>query len=524
MKSYKVFKVILMLMIILSMIMTGCKTSDNETSLEKPNIEVSGYLEGIPIFLIFPEGNRPQDEEISEWENYILDKHELDIDLQYVDYIINLDNASENIDDKFGIDIDFFKELEKKDGFIKIMESGDIDKLVKNDLLISLNDFIALVPVISTMDDEVLSRFRDSDGNIWAFPDSGNISMLHRVYNKKWLDDSGFEVPQDIWSFLEYARYIAAGDPDENGEDDTYIQEYDARGIPFAFGDVFSAFGCYFNSFNLPVAYNPLIGVYENVAENENFKNALGFILKMMKEGLIRDNSRDYMTAIGKPEIEYMYGSLRTTIGVPEDFDGWEFGSCMSGDNKIALSLVTGTRTGFAVLKDTNSIVDIMNAIIASTNSIQGHCDFYYGREGYNYTIDGKRINLKYLYENYEVRMPIRFMTGYFNIHENGYYEILDNREVSDEYLKENSRFYENMKNYEASLLGTNLVYNIPFGADSSEILALNLALMEEFEELFKSIFKEDADIDEAIDSFLAVCIKLDSDAIISISNVALND
>lgn len=524
MKPYKAFKIILLLMIILSLIVTGCRTSENEADIEKPIINVSGYSTGIPIFLIMPEGSRPQDEEISKWENYILDKYELDINLKYTDYKFDSETVSKKIDEQFGIDIDYFKELEEKDGFIKILEPGDLDKLARNGLIIPLNDFIGQIPVIATMDDKVLSRFSDSDGNIWVFPDSNRMSMMHRVYNKKWLDESGFEVPKDIWSFLEFARYIANGDPNGNEIKDTFIQSYSNNGIAIDFGDIFNAFGCYFSSFNLPIAYNPVYGQYENVAENENFKNALGFILKLKNEGLIREDKNEYIMVAGEPTDKYLYASQRTSNNVPENFDEWEFGSCMSGDNKIALGLLTGTGSGFAVLKDTGSIADIMNSIIDVTDNVHGYCDFNYGREGYNYTIDGKRINYRFVYENSEVRMPIRFMTGYFNIHENGYYNVMQTREISDEYIIKNNKFYEDVKNYEADLIGTNLVYCIPYGADSSKILTLNLVLMEPFEKLFEDVFEENIDIDVAIDSFMMTCNKFDADSIIKTSNSDMND
>ena len=51
----------------------------------------------------------------------------------------------------------------------------------------------------------------------------------------------------------------------------------------------------------------------------------------------------------------------------------------------------------------------MMNTIISTTKSVEGYCDFMYGREGYKYTIEDKRINFSYLHNESEVRIPIRF-------------------------------------------------------------------------------------------------------------------
>ncbi len=297
-------KKLLIVFIIIAFMICVLNSCQNEDSISSGNTSMQ---ENSNFKLIVPEAplSIPQDERIEKWEEYMFGKYSADIELMYC---------------SSSIDFDRLLELSNAEGLIVVDNYEMLNELIQNDMIIPLDFYQEKLNNYMNINSGMIESLTDSSGNLWAVPlRKGDPLINKRTYNKEWLDVIGVPVPETIDEFYDYAMYVAYGDPDGNGINDTYIAEYSDRNLFRAFSDVFKAFGCYpFNS--LSIAYNPLKLCVEDFVATGNFVEAMEYIRAMKDEGLIINSESawgNYKVAssmdYGEPEyvIENEYGFYR---------------------------------------------------------------------------------------------------------------------------------------------------------------------------------------------------------------------
>lgn len=454
------------------------------------------YISEYPFFHMF-------DEDKDAWEEYIMSKYQVPVNLEYITYNYNYqDNESDWKEYDGGIVLDEIRYLQNLNGFLHLKDIYDITKLKDADLIIPVNDFISEIPCYEGIPSEVFNQYKDEDGNIWALPTNDRVSLPRRIYNEEWLKAYRKGPPTTLDEFYDYAHYIAYGDPDGNGIEDTYITGFKSSDIIRSLQDIFMAFGCYTNGF-YPISYNPIEGRYTNVCESEAFSDAITLIYSMVREGLLFEDNK-WADSLDNPEsLGYKIGSVMGVSYYPEYFDGYVIGDYLQGNDGPPMVQMMGYTGGLVVLKDTQDVAERFNKLfgIAATGN-EGFMDLYAGREGYSYEIEEDYINLKTIKSdggdnprigiNMGIALPV---TGRLPIIISGNIENLEllpsDRFVGEELITENIKF-----------LGTDTVYTAPLVFGIEKLRNIRLHTFSSFYYMVDSIMTSSNSIPMAIRSY----------------------
>ena len=203
-------------------------------------------------FLIFANGS-------SEKEPVIDESKPADVVLLLDQDCIGVDTNSpiiKMINERFNINVstmeldsaDMYENLnvriaggEMPDAFL-IKTIGSIPQYVKGGVLHEVPEEMIreLAPNYSAAIDEIdplLWRIMRYDGKNWGLGNPLSVPPLAMVYNKKWLDNLGLEVPTTLEELEEVLLAFVNDDPDGNGIDDT------AGCAERVFSAVFGAYG-----------------------------------------------------------------------------------------------------------------------------------------------------------------------------------------------------------------------------------------------------------------------------------------
>jgi ABC-type glycerol-3-phosphate transport system substrate-binding protein len=127
-----------------------------------------------------------------------------------------------------------------------IMASGDLPDLVyiwslnqnyvqwaEQGLLKPVNDLVKNYPNLTRniTTEQIQNAAIASTGLSYGVPRTNKVNRWGFMTNVRWLKKLGAEAPTTIDEFYEYGKKVAAGDPDGNGKNDTYLLSPD--GNPF---------------------------------------------------------------------------------------------------------------------------------------------------------------------------------------------------------------------------------------------------------------------------------------------------
>ena len=226
-------KRIVAFLLIISMLFTlsSCKEETDSSADLTPEI-----VTAVPLGTELPVYTKPKDDEtihiysvdypfrhkFSEdceaWEDYMLKKHGVLFELDYVTrkYDYNYKFA-EWLDCELGIEVDELKYLQDFNGFVVVNDLYTLSKLKESGIIMPVNEFIDDIEGYTGLPDEILASYMDPEGNIWGLPTGDEISIPRRIYNKEWLEAYGKGEPVNLDEFYDYAQFIAFEDPDGNG-------------------------------------------------------------------------------------------------------------------------------------------------------------------------------------------------------------------------------------------------------------------------------------------------------------------
>ncbi len=128
------------------------------------------------------------------------------------------------------------------------------------------------------------------DGKNYAvslYWDSGKTPQLP-VYNKKWLENVGAEVPKTIDEFVDVMTKFTKNDPDKNGKDDTYGVSFRGKDSPVQ--TMIAIYGAY----GVPVLNYTVADDKDEMVMSfftQAWKDATALIQKMYKDGVIDPES-----------------------------------------------------------------------------------------------------------------------------------------------------------------------------------------------------------------------------------------
>jgi|GEM_PF-3282350 len=506
-------KRLIVILLIISMLAVFVSCSKSAESTEVPSASpVPTYeqtdlplyvsdLDDSTINIYRLQEERYQDDEmdIKAWELYMAEKYGLDIGYKYLNRL-NPDSAQGKgwLFADVGIDTDELDSMEQLDGFVIYRSIYDLVQLVDGGYVIPVNDFIDDMPALSVIAEERLMGFSDPDGNIWAIPTSTRMQIPRRVYNKAWLEGYGGPMPSTPEEFREYARYVAFGDPDGNGEDDTYIAAFGFYDLLSVFRDIFTAYGCYSDGY-FPVAYDPNTGEFSSPMENGTFLEAMMFIKEMYDEGLIVFDY-GWRTDIYDSDYNYMLGSVVTTGWIPEYFEGFDIGIPIVGLKSDFLLEDTGDTMGLAVLRDTENVAQKFNKLAeAAGQSMDSYMDFLTGMEGRNWI--GHEDYIDYLLQDkngdpvFGTGINIDLMLDFDKrkiVIYNGYTERAGREELA--MMVERAISEDNL-----SYLGGSVIYSEPVVPGSGKIYGIKMYSRDALILFTGDIFEKGMDVEKAI-------------------------
>ncbi|MDF2837307.1 MAG: peptide permease, partial [Paenibacillus sp.] len=252
------------LIMMTSLTAAGCETLEKSASSDQSRVPVSIVINDLGM--AFPEG---LDENDNPYIHYIRDETGLDVRVsippqEVYEEKLNVIMASRSLPD-----------------LIHSYNPVWYDEYVKKGALQPLDDYIdqygqdlkAYIP------EEAWERVRYK-GKIYAIPSLNEVQGIELMYVRKdWLDRLGLKPPRTLDEYYEVIRAFAKNDPDRNGLHDTMgliLTENMGRAAPF-----FGAFGVQLNS------WLERDGKLVNGSTLEGTKEALGFLAKLYREGLV---------------------------------------------------------------------------------------------------------------------------------------------------------------------------------------------------------------------------------------------
>jgi putative aldouronate transport system substrate-binding protein len=119
-----------------------------------------------------------------------------------------------------------------------VMASGDLPDLIyaqgfnqnykkwaEDGLILPVNDLVKNYPnIMHNITPETLENaVVPSTGLAYAIPRTNKLNRNGYIVNIKWLSKFGLKPPTTIDEFYEFGKKVATGDPDGNGQNDTYL-------------------------------------------------------------------------------------------------------------------------------------------------------------------------------------------------------------------------------------------------------------------------------------------------------------
>lgn len=220
------------------------------------------------------------------------------------------------IEERFNVEIEplFYEENKYQDRKVMLMAGGEIPDLIYElDPLHVFNDvdqdFIVEVPYDTIKQYApqyfdyitdyapaawIYSRYEDTN---WGVPNVNHSHMLSKntVFRQDWLDNLNLEIPETLDELHEVLYQFANGDPDGNGQKDTYGISVGSTHYQNYFTEIFGAYGC------LPFDWQEVDGQIVYGGLTDECKEALQTLATWYSEGIIHP---DFM--LGQSDTDKM--------------------------------------------------------------------------------------------------------------------------------------------------------------------------------------------------------------------------
>ncbi|MBQ3078648.1 MAG: extracellular solute-binding protein [Clostridia bacterium] len=121
----------------------------------------------------------------------------------------------------------------------------------------------------------------NSKGGVYGLNNRAGLSIVNMLIRKDWLANVGLDVPETVDELYEVMNAFTFGDPDGNGENDTYGFVASLAADP-TWQHVFSAFG-------IPYAKTVMLedGTITSFIKHKDFLDAVEFLRKLYQEGIM---------------------------------------------------------------------------------------------------------------------------------------------------------------------------------------------------------------------------------------------
>lgn len=329
-----------------------------------------------------------------------------------------------------------FKELEKatgikvqwvhppaslqKDTFNLLIASGDLPDAIEypwsesyytpggpgryanDDIIIKLNDYLKYAPNFSREleDNEVKKSVTDDDGNIYYFPGIRKEEVL-RTYagyfiRQDWLDKVGAKMPTTAEELYNVLKLFQEKDANGNGKKDECWSTTKMRANSRDVDRLLWMFGTTYNFAveNGKVVFGPL---------TPQFKEAVGFVNKLYKEGLL--DPEYLMNDTTQWETKYINEQAGAGYTLASSTSKFQLavGKKNPNANFVAMPNIK-TSSGQSITFDTNRVTIADGALALAITTANKHIpetvmwqDYIYGDKGsmiFNYGKEGETYNM----------------------------------------------------------------------------------------------------------------------------------
>ena len=506
---------LLLYLLIISIVLipfTGCskKEAEEKKWAEPPRQKDTMYI-------YYPQWalHHVLDSAITKWETYMLDKYSIRINLTYtssmIQTIISTDTTPTPLPQESGVTIlekpEFIKNLEELsdfEGFVYVHDFSTLNKLIEYDMIVPIEQYISQIPFYSSVDPSIIENFTDSFYRTWAFPLSAMPpSTSKRIYDKSQLEKAGMSVPVTIEEFHEFAKLVSNQNPDENGGQITYVTQFTPTTFEYDFQDIFRAFGCYTSRDSL-IYYNPHSDKYECAFTNENFIEAMNYVMLLWDEGLIKYISdQEWFDRV--EQDHKIASSYNNALVVDLEPVNRTYGFYLTGYNEARLIELKNRAFGFAVLKHTENAGKTINDFFAMMQSSpDSQNDLLIGIKGENY------FDYDSHYERISPEAPMDVTPAiaiYTFLDEDTYYNKPTLHVTSKDKLGtltniskniESRLEYQKTEDLVTPYLGTPMVYQNTFDRYSSDLLKLNRDVSNMWFKFIRAVFEDDVQLDDA--------------------------
>lgn len=294
---------ILVPIIIIIFLISGCKAQINETSTLRPDISINPDLnstvnpnpgnesnspslspsvtipgdvsEAASMNIIYTADNTGKYFRLSDWQTYIHEKLGVEI---IVDYrILNADYIYDE-----NIELDGVLYLKYPDAAAYAYNT-EVLRLSNGDFAYDLSPYYEKYGWDEFLDKQYLDPLI-INGSIYAVPAYSDRFIVPRYYNKTYLTELNLVVPDTIPKFYEYLLKTK----EMNAADDTFYPMVIFPLLTPCTADIFRAFNVYVDSkTNNARVFNPNTNSFEDGIFSENIEDALGFIRQLQNEELL---------------------------------------------------------------------------------------------------------------------------------------------------------------------------------------------------------------------------------------------
>lgn len=294
-------KKVIILIILVLFIFNGCNTGANKKNIEKPDISVSnapGYTSSpsgtekpdITVNTELPDnftrvdllsfsyiaGSTLKYSKRSDWQNYIKEKFDTDIIVNYIattpQILLNRKRIITDI-----------LYLNKARG-LPALYTADVLKYGTDAFAYNLSPYYEKYGWYDYIENDYIEALT-VNGGIYAVPAANPKYIIPRFYNSKFLNELNFDVPTDTAEFYEYLRAAKLSVEDEN----FYPMYILFIASTKSTADIFRAFDVYVNSsWNTTITFNPNTGTFEDGAFSDNIEIALNYIRQLQDEKLLK--------------------------------------------------------------------------------------------------------------------------------------------------------------------------------------------------------------------------------------------
>lgn len=405
-KLYITYLKILIPLLIISFMITGCNTKVDKNTIPKPSLSISpsiqpGYNQkpsdsSIPsiaapnvtippdvkeaevLNIIYTADNTGKYYQLSDWQTYIQDKFGIEI---YVDY-----NGKNQMDG-----VVYLRYL---DAHVSAYNT-QVLQLSNEEFAYDLSPYYQKYGWDKYIENQYLDAL-DTDGSIYAVPAANTKYIVPRYYNKEYLDQLNMEVPETVERFREYLLATK----ELNSSDVTFYPMVMFPMHTLCTADIFRAYGVYFNSImNSARVFNPNTQSFEDGVFSENIEEAVGFVRQLQSEQLLVFSQIPGEGSLGafnkKLSSEYNVVYNTKTFGfspyiiAQSDYERVN-GYFLTGSN---VSNVCEVRSDLAfymfpkAIENINETIELFNRVFTDN---EFYADLRYGIEGKDYyVLDG---------------------------------------------------------------------------------------------------------------------------------------